>query len=305
MTFYWIQEKLTEEKAFRFEKTQSKYAAILTPAEWEQHSARFDMGIELDVNWETDTTKLEVNYDSLTGSISVPDRENVSGERKEFAFAMDEKGVVFIDRTGYVAAALDHIRCTKKWRFPSLERFLYDFLEYVISPDLSMLHRYETRLEALENQILKGEMDGVIEAVNDIRGDLIDLKTHYEQLADFTQELEENENCFFDSENLRYFRLINARIDRFSAYVQSMRDYCMQIRDLYQTQIDVKQNRIMTVLTVISTIFFPLTVITGWYGMNFQYMPELGWRGSYPILAGICVCGIAAAIIILKKKKWL
>lgn len=305
MTFYRIHEKLTEEIPAGFGASQGKYAAVLTPEEWELHRERFDMGIELDVKWETDTTKLEVNYDSLTGSISIPDRENIAGERKEFAFAMDEKGVVFVDRTGYVSVALDAIRRTKKWRAPSLERFLYDFLEYIIGPDLTMLHRYETRLESLENQILKGEMVGVIEAVNDIRGDLIDLKTHYEQLADFTQELEENENCFFEPENLRYFHLISARIDRFSGYVQSMRDFCMQIRDLYQTQIDVKQNRIMTVLTVISTIFFPLTVITGWYGMNFRYMPELNWRGSYPLLAGICVCGIIAGIVVLKKKKWL
>ena len=302
MIIYRIQEKLTETT---LSELDGNYVAVLSPEEWEQHSARFDMGIELDVNWEVDTTKVEVNYDSLTGSISVPDRNQVSGERKEFAFALDERGVVFIDRTGYVSAALDAIRRTKKWRAPSLERFLYDFLETIIGPDLTMLHRYETRLETLENQVLAGEMDGVIEAVNEIRGDLIDLKTHYDQLADFAQELEENENCFFSEENLRYFHLIGARIDRFSTYVQSMRDYCMQIRDLYQTQIDVKQNKIMTVLTVISTIFFPLTVVTGWYGMNFRYMPELDWRWSYPILAAVCVSGIVTGIVLLKKKKWL
>ena len=302
MIIYRIQEKLTETT---LSELDGNYVAVLSPEEWEQHSARFDMGIELDVNWEVDTTKVEVNYDSLTGSISVPDRNQVSGERKEFAFALDERGVVFIDRTGYVSAALDAIRRTKKWRAPSLERFLYDFLETIIGPDLTMLHRYETRLETLENQVLAGEMDGVIEAVNEIRGDLIDLKTHYDQLADFAQELEENENCFFREENLRYFHLIGARIDRFNTYVQSMRDYCMQIRDLYQTQIDVKQNKIMTVLTVISTIFFPLTVVTGWYGMNFRYMPELDWRWSYPILAAVCLSGIVTGIVLLKKKKWL
>ena len=305
MTIYWIHDRLTEAATADFQRSDNKYAAVLTPEEWEQNSARFDMGIEMDIRWESDATKAEVNYDSLTGSISIPDRENISGERKAFAFAMDEKGIVFIDRSGYAAAALESIRCTRKWRYPSLERFLYDFLEYVIAPDPSLLHRYEARLEALEDSILRGEMEGVIETVKEIRGDLIDLKTHYEQLADFTQELEENENCFFNPDNLRYFRLITARIDRFNVYVQSMRDYCMQLRDLYQTQIDVKQNRIMTVLTVISTIFFPLTVITGWYGMNFQFMPELSWRGSYPVLAGICLVGIITGIVVLKKKKWL
>lgn len=304
MLYYLIREKLEKAEPFSAEG-DCRYAAVLTPEEWEGCSARFDMGIDLDVRREAGTTKVEVNYDSLTGSISVPDRERISGETRDFCFAMDEKGVVFIDRTGFAASVLNGIRCTKKWKYPSLERFLYDFLETVIGPDVDMLRRYESRLEALEDRVLAGEMEGVIEDVNEIRGDLIDLKSYYGQFADFTQELEENENSFFAQENLRYFRLLSARIERLGSDVAGMRDYCMQIRDLYQTQIDVKQNRTMTVLTVISTIFFPLTVITGWYGMNFVYMPELRWRWSYAVLAGLCIAGIAAAVVLLKKKKWL
>ncbi len=85
----------------------------------------------------------------------------------------------------------------------------------------------------------------------------------------------------------------------------SLREYSMQIRDLYQTQVDVKQNKIMAVLTVITTIFFPLSIITGWYGMNFEFMPELSFPWAYPVLAGVCVIIIVAELIFFKRKKWL
>ena len=69
----------------------------------------------------------------------------------------------------------------------------------------------------------------------------------------------------------------------------ALRDYTIQIHDLYATQVDVRQNRIMTILTVITSIFLPLTLIAGWYGMNFRYMPELNWPWSYPIVFVVCL----------------
>ena len=85
----------------------------------------------------------------------------------------------------------------------------------------------------------------------------------------------------------------------------SLSDYAAQIRDLNQTQIDIKQNRIMTVLTVITSIFMPLTLITGWYGMNFVYMPELQSPLAYPIVIAISILIFAGCLIFFKLKKWL
>ena len=79
----------------------------------------------------------------------------------------------------------------------------------------------------------------------------------------------------------------------------------IQIRDLYQSQLDKKQNRIMTLLTVITSIFMPLTLIAGWYGMNFKYMPELEYKAAYPVIIVISIAIVAVCLIIFKKKKWL
>ena len=129
--------------------------------------------------------------------------------------------------------------------------------------------------------------------------------THYNQLIDLGEELEENENNFFSQKNLRYFRLFISRVERFNDRAASLRDYTVQIRDLYKSHLDIKQNRIMTVLTVITSIFMPLTLIAGWYGMNFKYMPELDWKWSYPVVTGVCLLIVIIALIFFKKKKWL
>ena len=141
--------------------------------------------------------------------------------------------------------------------------------------------------------------------VNDIRGKLLELRSHYEQLLDVGQVLEENENQFFSDENIRFFRLFTGRMARRLDMVSNLRDYTVQVRDLYQAKLDVKQNRIMTILTIVTTIFMPLTLIVGWYGMNFQYMPELDSPYAYPIVIVVSLSVVLLSLLFFRIKKWL
>ena len=199
---------------------------------------------------------------------------------------------------------LEQIRRTKRWRDPCLERFLYDLLELIVSGDLALMEGYEQELDRLEDAIL-GEEETDLARVNDIRSEVRELQIHYEQLIDLVQELEENENGFFRDKKLRYFRLSMNRLDRLRDLSNSLRDHTMQLRDLYHTQLEAKQNRIMTLLTVVTTIFMPLTLITGWYGMNFRYMPELDKPWAYPAVIAVSVLIAAGCLIFFKKKKWM
>ncbi|MBR1852212.1 MAG: magnesium transporter CorA [Lachnospiraceae bacterium] len=304
--FFVIRETLTECTAEDIKKRIGQYVAVLTNAEWQAQKDGFDMGMDLEPDAATvHNTKAEVNYDSLTGTFCIPNRKDISGEEYKFAFALDEKGIVFIDDGGYVLRQIEDIRKYKKWRMPSLERFLYDFLEQIIHPDLALLERYEKELDRIEDAILDGAENANVKRVYEIRNDMRDLKTHYEQLMDLGQEMEENENHFFQEENVRYFRLFSDRVSRLTDTVTALRDYAVQIRDLYQAQLDVKQNRIMTLLTVVTTIFMPLTLIVGWYGMNFRYMPELEWRYAYPAVAVVSLVIVVGSLIFFKAKKWL
>ena len=304
--YYKIRNTLEEIRAEEIFDGEECYVAVVSPEEWTRDKEKFNMGIDLE--FETENlfmTKAEVNYDSLTGSFIIPDRSDLLERSNRFAFALDERGIVFIDHDGYASSLVKRIAATKKWRYPGLERFIYDFLETIISGDLNMLERYEDEITIIEDRILDGNLTGELERNNEIRGELLKLKMYYEQLIDLGQELAENENDFFMSDNLRFFELFTARVTRLQGLVSTLKEYTMQVRELYQSELSVKQNRIMTVLTVVTTIIMPLTLVTGWYGMNFKYMPELDSPLAYPIVIGVVILMAISGIIYFKKKKWL
>ncbi|MBR3305636.1 MAG: magnesium transporter CorA [Lachnospiraceae bacterium] len=307
--YYLIKERLTECDAAEVKKAIAggvQYVAVLTQQEWTEYRESFEMGIDMELDTtEIHSTKLEVNFDSLTGSFAIPNRKDLSAEEGTFAFAMDEKGVVFIDDSGTAAALVEKIQKGKYWRFPGLERFLYDVLETIVHDDLKLLEAYERELDLVEKKILADEDGEYMERINMVRGDVRELRISYEQLMDLGQELEENENDFFKEENLRYFHLFLNRMARLTDVATALRDYTMQLSDLYKSRVDMKQNRIMTLLTVVTAIFMPLTLITGWYGMNFVYMPELSLPYAYPVVIGVCILIVVLCLVFFRKKKWL
>ena len=306
MSYYLLTETMQPctEKDLR-SKTGVQYVAVLTTPEWARDRDLFDMGIDLDLD-EKDihNTKAEVNYDSLTGTFRIPDRDDISSKDYSFAFALDEKGIVFIDDSGKAERIIDGIRRTKRWRKPSLERFLYDFLEQIVEGDLTVLERFEDELSRIEDEIMNRKYKDLAR-VHEIHNDIRKLMVHYEQVIDMAQEFEENENGFFTEDNLRYIRMFMNLIVRRRDYAVSIRDYTMQVHDLYHAHLEMSQNRVMTLLTVVTTIFMPLTLIVGWYGMNFRYMPELQWRYGYPAVIVLSIVIAVSCLVFFKKKKWL
>jgi len=302
--FFTIEETL--KTADRSDIKGKQFVAVMSFEEWQKNRDSFEMVIDMDLDLsDIFITKAEVNYDSLTGSFAIPDRKNPSGDDLKFAFVLDEKGIIFIDDHDTALGIIKRIQQTKKWKIPSLERFLYDFLDQIVKDDLRLMEKYEDELDSMEQAIIDGDENLPSGRLNDIRNDIRYLRIHYEQLMDLAAEFEENENGFFELENLRYFRLFINRAERLHEQSTSLRDYTMQLRDLYKAHLDLKQNRIMTVLTVVTTIFMPLTLIVGWYGMNFRYMPELNWEWGYPVVIAASIVIVIGSLLFFKKKKWL
>ena len=216
-----------------------------------------------------------------------------------------DKGIIFVDHDGYTADSIARLQRTRKWRYPCPERFLYDFLAYTIADDLSILEAIEARMDEIEQRILANTELEHPHEIHQIRNDLLDLRSYYNQLINLAEELEDNELNLFEENNLRFFHLFGDRVDRLQNIVQSLRDSSTQLLDLQKSQMDIKKNRIATVLTIFSTMFFPLSLITGWYGMNFKNMPELDHPMAYPIIIVVSLCIIAANLIYMKIKKWL
>ena len=131
------------------------------------------------------------------------------------------------------------------------------------------------------------------------------LHHYYVQLAGICGDLSDNTENLFDAKTKRLFQILIRKVTLFSHEAQQIWEYTSQIRDVYQQRLDVHQNSIMKVLTIVTTIFMPLTLITGWYGMNFKEMPELNWVYGYPVIIILSILIVVILCIVFKKKKWL
>lgn len=304
--YYQLTETLIESTQADCLNNSVPFIAVLTPEEWKSDRDRF--GLELDMELDANPhkiTKAESNYNSITGSLSFIDMSNIGGTHSFATFVIYDKGIIFVDHDGYTADSIARLQRTRKWRYPCPERFLYDFLAYTIADDLSILEAIEARMDEIEQRILANTELEQPHEIHQIRNDLLDLRSYYNQLINLAEELEDNELNLFEENNLRFFHLFGDRVDRPQNIVQSLRDSSTQLLDLQKSQMDIKKNRIATVLTIFSTMFFPLSLITGWYGMNFKNMPELDHPMAYPIIIVVSLCIIAANLIYMKIKKWL
>ncbi len=131
------------------------------------------------------------------------------------------------------------------------------------------------------------------------------LRNSYEQLIDIVSSLEDNDNEIFEDDDLRYLSNFKDKVKRLREDIDMLRSSVSHLQDAYSSYLDLKTNHIMGVFTAVTTIFFPLTLVVGWYGMNFENMPELSWRFGYLFVIIVSILVVSVLTIIMKKRKWL
>lgn len=245
--------------------------------------------------------KVEAQQKCLCGNLHIPKLGDPLGEKIQLYFFVNRRNIAIIDDSGFAKKVIDRIITSRTKPGQSREKFLYNFCVKFMDRDLGNLAHYSRKIMQIEEDINNNELDEVTEKIAQIRKELLILREYYDELHDFGKQLEENENRFFSGKNLEYFGIISDRADRLMGRTMYLLDYVGQLRETYAGKVAEKQNANMEFLTVISTIFFPLTLITGWYGMNFQNMPEL--EDGYPGVIGLSLVIILVIILIFKKRK--
>ena len=195
-------------------------------------------------------------------------------------------------------------------RFPpstmTLEKLVFAFLDALTDGDARMLEDLEFDLARPIEDLLRGrENEDFITFLLKEKRQLLLLRNYYEQLIDIGRALEENENDLFGEGELRYFKIFTDKAERLERNVRTLREQLIELREAHQSTLEWRQNNIMRVLTVLSAIFLPLSLITGWYGMNFVTMPELTWQYGYPFVILLTLGVVATLIGIFKHKHWL
>lgn len=186
------------------------------------------------------------------------------------------------------------------------EKFLYHFLNNLIREDKKFLENMEFHMSVLETRILKEHVHpSFINEILSLKRELMYIWNYYEQLIDVGEVLRDNENDMFPDENIRRFSHFTERTSRLSENVKHLKEYTVQLRETHDAMLDYNLNNIMKLFTVITTIFLPLTLIAGWYGMNFEYMPELHWRYGYLGVIVFSVVVVLICIVAFKKYKLL
>lgn len=191
----------------------------------------------------------------------------------------------------------------EKGSLPAFERILCIFFEKLSVYDVAFFDAFEQEISELENALIESQKREFVKEIVSLRRRLMALKRHYEQLLDLLDELQENENGVLDEKSLSYFKIFSSKADRHYHNILNLRDYVTQVREAYQSAVDIDLNRIMKVFTVITAIFLPLTLIAGWYGMNLK-MPEYSWPYTYPAVTAVSVCVVLFSIFYFKKHKW-
>ncbi|MCI2047449.1 MAG: hypothetical protein LKJ90_07005 [Faecalibacterium sp.] len=189
------------------------------------------------------------------------------------------------------------------------EKALLAFFGNLLRNDMTHLDAYETIIteaeeDALSDKFSRGHRIDYLSQISGYRRELLRLKRYYSQLSSVFESLISNDNELFSEDAVRRLTILGSRVDRFHSAVLNLRDYVTQMREAYQAQIDIEQNELMKVFTLITAVFLPLTLLVGWYGMNFSNMPELQWQYGYPTFIAVSVLFSIGLIVYFKRKRW-
>lgn len=182
---------------------------------------------------------------------------------------------------------------------------LCHFFSNMMVDEPEKLEDLELQVAGLEEELLTNQNKrNYVERIVLLKKKLLMLRHYYTQLEHITEGLLRNENQFLTAQDLRSFLHFKSQVERLNQYTVTLRDYVTQVREAYQAQMDIQLNDVMKVLTVLTAIFSPLTLIVGWYGMNFP-MPEYQSAFGYLGVIGFSLFVLSACLIYFRKKHWL
>lgn len=182
---------------------------------------------------------------------------------------------------------------------------LYTLLSTVNTMNNEMILKSEDQLFQIEDQlIMQNETIDVLHFLHAKRITHMQLKRFMSSFREEYINFFNNDNDLIKSENLVYFENLDDKLRTTSNNLDNFQESLLSLLDLYYNNNNLKMNEIMKRLTVVSTIFIPLTFLVGVWGMNFEVMPELSWKYGYLVAWGIFIFVVIIVSIFLRKKKW-
>lgn len=252
---------------------------------------------------EAESNFVDIYSKCIIGSFAVPLKD--STDLDTFAFYLDRQRLVFIDRDSTAAGVLQRIAQSGAIRTTTTAHCLYVFMKELLREDLAYMGKVEDQMEDLEEGLMEERVGISTPKIMRYRRISMRFVSYYQQLATMAAMLSDDENKMMSREEARRFDHMENLADRLAARAETLREYSLQLHELHQTHIDLKQNSTMQVFTIVTVLFAPLTLVTGWFGMNLASIPGLGFEGMWALLLTLFILCTAALLLFFRRKHWL
>ena len=181
----------------------------------------------------------------------------------------------------------------------------YSLIDTVVDNYFAILEKLSEKMEVMEEELVKNPGRETLQGIHRMKTDMIYLRRSIWPLREVVNTLGRGESALIKDSTLPYLRDVYDHTIHAIDTLETFRDIVSGMLDIYLSSVSYKLNEIMKVLTIIATIFIPLTFLSGWYGMNFKDMPELAWRWGYPMVIGIALTMATTMLIYFWRKNWL
>jgi magnesium transporter len=254
--------------------------------------------------------KIEIFDDHLfiTAKMLLYDEDNHQINTEQFSLILGPNYVLtFQENVGDVFETIrERLRKQKgRLRKEGADYLAYALIDAIVDNYFIVLEKIDEKMEILEEELTENPDAETMQTIHHLKRELIFLRKAVWPLREVIGMLEREEIYLIQEKTTIFLRDVYDHTIQVIDTIETFRDMVSGMLDLYLSTVSNRMNEVMKVLTIIATIFIPLTFIAGIYGMNFEFMPELKWHWSYPLIWVIMIIVGGLMLIYFRKKKWL
>ena len=182
---------------------------------------------------------------------------------------------------------------------------VYTLMDAVVDNYFAIFEKLGERIEILQETIISRPTPASLQTLHALKRELLFLRKSVWPLREVVSGLQRGDSTLIHKDTWFYLRDVYDHTIHVIDTIETYRDMLASMMDIYLSSLSIRLNEVMKVLTIIATIFMPLTFIVGLYGMNFQHMPELSWRWGYPLVLLVMAGVTAGMLVFFRRKKWI
>lgn len=193
----------------------------------------------------------------------------------------------------------------RRIRFLGADYLAYALMDAVVDHYFQVLEKFGDEVETLEDEIVRNPSPAVLARIHHVKREMLLLRKVIWPLREVLSALSRDDLGVVSEKTHVYLRDVYDHVIHALDTVETLRELLVGMLDLYLSTVSNRMNEVMKVLTIFATLFMPLTFIAGIYGMNFEYMPELGWRWGYPLVM-LTMAGLFGGLLYyFRRRGWL